>query len=300
MSKPEEGMDAAVATKALDALEEAAKEVDDRAWPALREAARAYAAAWDDYRDPSRQARARDRLEDAARDFVAAEDHEHAIGFCDACCRPMTGSEVDAAIALGRDPLAIRVDSGPGRAAKTAPRPKAGSMANDAGLQAKYAAALARLHEISCILELQPVKHLTFYDVERRIHPLKDEYEIARRCLDGTLSAISQYVAPGVPISVATCPECGPDMQWDEAGCCPDCGIDLFYDDDNAPRPENFAVLLSMPTAIDAPGDALTSALARFAAEVKASVTANTHEAGYVSLAHLFSLIDPAIAKGTP
>jgi hypothetical protein len=125
MIKPEEGMDAVVATKALDALEEAAKEVEDLAWPALREAARAYAADWDDYRDPARQARARDRLEDAARDFVAAEDHEHAIGFCDACCRPMTGSEVDAAIALGRDPLAIRVDSGPGRAAKTAPRPKA-------------------------------------------------------------------------------------------------------------------------------------------------------------------------------
>jgi hypothetical protein len=80
--------------------------------------------------------------------------------------------EVDAAIALGRDPLAIRVDSGPGRAAKTAPRPKA--------------------------------------------------------------------------------------------------------------------------------NDALTSAVARFAAEVKASVTANTHEAGYVSLAHLFGLLDPAIAKGTP
>lgn len=76
MSKPEDGVDAAVATKALDALEEAAKEVEDLAWPALREAARVFAAAWDDYRDPSRQARAQARLEDAARAFVAADVQE--------------------------------------------------------------------------------------------------------------------------------------------------------------------------------------------------------------------------------
>lgn len=116
---------------------------------------------------------------------------------------------------------------------------------------------------------------------------------VATAALDGLARAMAAAEV-SVPITQACCPECGPGMGWDEDGCCLACGTDLFYDENSKRRPENFAVLMSMPDH-----DAVTDAIARFAADVKVKVTANTEEAGYVSLAHLYGLLDPVIAQGT-
>lgn len=43
------------------------------------------------------------------------------------------------------------------------------------------------------------------------------------------------------------CLECGPGASWDEDGCCTECGADVFHDEDGERRPENLAVLMSLP-----------------------------------------------------
>lgn len=108
--------------------------------------------------------------------------------------------------------------------------------------------------------------------------------EQASRALVGLVHAM-RAADEGVPITSAVCPECGPGCGWDEDGCC-SCGEDIFHDENGQRRPENFAVLMSMP-------DDAVEAVAAFARALYKSLLAEL-ASGHVDLSNLISVLQEA------